>query len=145
VEVVAERGHSRAAARAVKCGTENERTDMTNVIAKPLIVPANQAWKKSARPMPVASLGMPVTPQNRSRLRALRQAEMAAWNATAGAGFDTGQFERTQVVEKERRDLRAFGLIATLAITTVMISLLKSSAFVEQWTGFVNLVRQLIG
>ncbi len=129
---------------------------MTNAVAKPLnfhqprrlaarTAPLVLSLKKPGRPLPAVSDHVPVTPENRSRLRRLREAELAAWNATADAGFDTGHFERTQTVEKERRDLRAFGLIATLAVVTVTISLLKSSAFVEQWTGFINFVRQLVG
>ena len=129
---------------------------MTNTVAKPLNfgpprrqtgrpVPVVLALKKTDRRLPVVSVHVPVTPENRSRLRVMREAEMAAWNATTEAGFDTGHFERTQTVEKERRDLRAFGLIATLAVATVTIGLLKSSAFVQQWTGFVNFVRHLLG
>jgi hypothetical protein len=100
---------------------------------------------KPARDFPVITLDLPVTPENRSRLRALRQAEMKAWNASNHAGFDTGTFERRQVAEKERRDLRAFGLIAAMAVAIVAITLLKSSAFGPSLAGLVNLVRQLFG
>jgi hypothetical protein len=103
------------------------------------------ALKKSGRPLRAVSGRVPVTPENRSRLRVMRQAELAAWNATTEVGFDTGHFERMETAEKERRDLRAFGLIATLAVITVTVSLLKSSAFLGQWTGFMSFVRQLIG
>jgi hypothetical protein len=103
------------------------------------------ALKKSGRSLRAVSVHVPVTPENRSRLRAMRQAELAAWNATTEVGFDTGHFERMEATEKERRDLRAFGLIAALALATVSISLLKSPAFVEQWTGIVNFLRQLVG
>jgi hypothetical protein len=123
---------------------------MTEAIAKPLGVgvarqnsaPMLLAARKPARDFPVITLDLPVTPENRSRLRALRQAEMKAWSASNKAGFDTGTFERRQVVEKERRDLRAFGLIALLAVATVAITLLKSSAFAET---FASVVRQLFG
>ena len=131
------------------------RNDMTETIAKPLNtglpphternLPFVMAFKKTSRPLPTVSGHVPVTPENRSRLRVLRQAEMAAWTATTAVGFDTGHFERTQTDEKERRDLRTFGWIATLAVATVTISLLKSSAVAESWAGFVSLVRQLIG
>lgn len=148
--MVAERVHSRVPVAAVKCGTESERIDMTDVIAKPLraglarrnSAPMFLAAKKPARDFPVITLDLPVTPENRSRLHALRQAEMKAWNATTESGFDTGHFERRQVVEKERRDLRAFGLVALMAIGTVMIVLFKSS---EQWGALVQFVRQLLG
>ena len=129
---------------------------MTNAAPKPLnfelprrqtgrTVPVVLALKKPGRPLPAVSVHVPVTPKNRTRLRMMREAEMAAWNATTEAGFDTGHIERTQTVEKERRDLRAFGLIATLAVATVTISLLKSSAVAEGWAGFANFVRHLFG
>jgi hypothetical protein len=156
VELVAERAHCPAPAAAVKRGTENESTDMTDAVAKPLNlslprrnrarrVPVVLAMKQPGRQLPAVSVHVPVTPENRSRLRLLREVEMAAWSATTEAGFDTGHFERRQAVEKERRDLRAFGLIALMAVATVMVGLLKSSAFVEEWAGLVKYVRQLIG
>ena len=97
------------------------------------------------RQLPAISVHLPVTPQNRSRLRALRQAELAAWNAAAEAGFDTADGRRREAVEKERRDLRAFGLVAIMAVATVMISLSKTSYFAEGWTSLVHLVRHWIG
>ena len=156
MELVAEHAHSPAPAAAVKCGTENERTDMTNIVAKPLHcglprrklafrAPVVRALKKPGHPLPAVSVHVPVTPENRSRLRALRQAELKAWNAAAAAGFDTGHFERRQAADQERRDLRAFGLVAVMAMAVAKIGLLKSSAFVEEWTDFVHYVRQLIG
>jgi hypothetical protein len=128
---------------------------MTNVIAKPLgfgltrrhtarSVPASPVLKKPARQFPAISQHVPLTPHNRSYLRALRQAEMEAWNAGSNASFDTGQLERIQAAEKERRDLRAFGLIALMAVATVMISLWKTPAMAEGWSSFVHLVHQLI-
>lgn len=155
MEVVAERAHSRAPAAAVKCGTENERIDMTNAVAKPMnfglprhqtgrTVPAVLALKKTRRPLPAVSVQVPVRPENRSRLRVLREAEMAAWNATTEVGFDTGHFERTQTVEKERRDLRAFGLIAMLAVVTVTISLVKTTSFTEGWASLVHSLHRLL-
>ena len=156
MEVIAQRAYFRARAAGVKYGTENERSIMTNVTVKPLnpgrpqrntrhIAPANRAWMKSVRPLPAISLHVPVTPQNRSRLRALRQAEMAAWNATADTGFDTAHTVRKQAAVKERRDLLAFGLIALMAVTTVAISLVKSSVLTEGWAGLVHFVHQLLG
>ena len=107
--------------------------------------PVTRRERKPARPFPAISQHVPVTSQNRSYLRAIRQAEMEAWNASADAGFDTGHFERKQAAEKERRDLRAFGLIALMAVATVTIGLLRSSVFVEKWAGFVSFVRHLLG
>ena len=155
VEMVAERAHSLAPAAAVKCGTENEKPIMTEIIAKPLnlglpqrrnkrTVPVVQTRKNPGRQLPAVSVHVPVTPENRSRLRALRRAEMEAWNATADTGFDTGNNERRQAGEKERRELRTFGLIALMAMTTVTISLLKTASITEEWAGFVRFVHQLL-
>ena len=105
-------------------------------------VPGASRDRKPVRPFPAVSQHVPVTPQNRTYLRALREAEMQAWTASAGAGFDTGQFERKRVVEKERRDLRVFGVIALMALATVTIGFMKSSAFTEQLAGLLNLVQQ---
>jgi hypothetical protein len=69
---------------------------------------------------------------------------MAAWNATADAGFNTPPTVRKQAAVKERRDLRAFGLIALMALTTVTLGLLKSSVLTEGWAGLVNFVHQLL-
>jgi hypothetical protein len=67
---------------------------------------------------------------------------MTAWDASAKAGFDTGHFGRKKVAEKEQRDRRALGLFVLLAAALLAISLMKSSAFVEQWAGLTNLVQQ---
>jgi len=105
---------------------------------------ARRTGRRPARPLPAISQQAPVTPQNRSYLRALREAEMEAWNASATAGFDTGHFERKRVVEKERRDLRVFGVIALMALATITIGFMKSSAFTEQLAGLLNLVQQWV-
>lgn len=121
---------------------------MTTVITKPLgfdlnrryparSMPASPMMRKPTRKFPAISQHVPVTPRNRIYLRALRQAEMEAWHAVA-------QIEPSQAAEKERRDLRAFGLIALMAVTVVAISFWKSHALVEQWAGVVHAVQQWI-
>lgn len=100
------------------------------------------ASRPTPRRWPATSLRLPVTPQNQTRLRVLRQAELAAWNASATAGFDTGQFERRRIIERERRDLRIFGLIALLAMAIAAVGLLKSAAFAEQWAGAANFIQR---
>jgi hypothetical protein len=100
---------------------------------------------RPARRLPAASLLLPVTPQNRSRLRALRQAEMKAWNAPPPAALAGNSPRHAPALEQERRDRRAFGFVALLAVATVAVSLWKSASVVEIWAGLLHLLRYMVG
>lgn len=101
--------------------------------------------KRTVRRLPAASLLLPVTPQNRSRLRALRQAEMKAWKERPRATPAPPDPRDNLTVERERRDRRAFAFVAFLAVATVAASLWKSTSFLEIWMGFVHLLRHVVG
>jgi hypothetical protein len=100
---------------------------------------------------PNTSLRVPVLPQNWAYLRALRQAELAAWNGPtrpARTAAATNPSLAQSVAEVSRWDVKersVYGLIAVLAIAAAGYGLWSSLQFTTHWTTFVQFVRQLVG
>lgn len=152
-------GSLRPEVGAVKCGPKVKEKDstMTNSNLKPagLAIAARPAlWsvaiaaqlQKPNRIPAVASLRVPVTPANREYLRAVRQAELAAWE---GAGSATSlaalRAEVQQALRRQRGETRVLTGLAAVSFLAVATGAAAALDFVAHWTEFTNLVRHLLG
>ena len=98
------------------------------------------------------SLRVPVSGQNWAYLRALRHAELAAWNAparpagTAAAGKPLSLAQ--SVAQVSRGDLKErwlYSLVAVVAVAAVGYGLWSSLQLTAHWTSFVQFVGQIVG
>jgi len=101
--------------------------------------------------MPTAERGV----QRRIRtspavLRALREAEMAAWNkavpdttapARALAAIPVRE-ARTEIAANDKTELRLFTVIATIAAVAVVEGFWGLSALLERWSAFTDFVQR---
>ncbi len=93
-----------------------------------------------------SSVRLPVTPENRLRLRKLREAELRAWNHTPRTSANTAlRTEVRHAAQHSRRELRVFAAIVLTTGVAVTLGVLASIRFVEQHSEFVAFVRQLLG
>jgi hypothetical protein len=96
--------------------------------------------------MPAPSLRLPVTPGNRNRLRALRQAELQAWNSTTPDGANAAlRAAVTRAAREGRREFRWLAGMILVAAVAVAFGILVSFTFVQDNADFVALVRRLLG
>ena len=97
-------------------------------------------------PSPAFSLRLPVTPENRVRLRALRQAELRAWNLAFEP--DTNAALRAEVNRalcEGQRESQLFAGVMVVTVAALVIGALASLHFVQHHPDFVALVRRLLG
>jgi hypothetical protein len=101
---------------------------------------------KHSNPTLGTSVRLPVTRENRLRLRALRNAELRAWNRASLSNANARlRAEVTRAAREDRQESRLFaGIVATTAVA-VALGVLASFRFVEEHGQFVVLVKQLLG
>ena len=93
-----------------------------------------------ARPLPAVRVVPRST--NRAYLRALRAAEMAAWQEPAPR---PARPPRLPAPTRSTAEGRLFAVLSALALGSVLHGLLTSGEFVLRWDRLVALVRQLLG
>jgi hypothetical protein len=101
---------------------------------------------KHSHPALGTSVRLPVTRENRLHLRALRNAELRAWNGASRTNANARL--RADVARAASEDKREFRLFASIVVTTavaVALGVLASIRFVEEHDQFVALVKQLLG
>jgi hypothetical protein len=152
--VLIERNHFPAPAVQVKYG-EKVR-DMTtaniSVTANSLTrgntsraLPFMLAARKPNRPLPLISLRVPVTPENRRYLRELRDAEMRAWQNTGTARRRASTLNVVSNAQHEKRDLYSFGLVVALTMALAAVVLAQSPGTSQRIAHWVSAVRQVLG
>ena len=98
------------------------------------------------------SLRVPARPENWAYLRALREAELLAWNAAdapGGVRTDSGsralRYEAAQAVKDTSMEKTFTIALGALAVGAVAYVLTDSMSFVQNWSNFVRFVSQLLG
>ncbi|HEX5222427.1 MAG TPA: hypothetical protein VFZ59_22930 [Verrucomicrobiae bacterium] len=119
----------------------NSLTRSNTSRALPFIVAA----RKPNRPLPMISLRVPVTPENRRYLRELRDAELRAWKNTGATRRRSSTLDVGSQVGNERRDLFAFGLIVALTAALAAVVLAQSPNASQRIAHWVSAVRQVLG
>jgi hypothetical protein len=101
---------------------------------------------KHSHPALGMSVRLPVNRENRLRLRALRNAELRAWNRASLTNANARL--RAEVARAAREDKQESRFMIGIAVTTcvaVTLGVLASLRFVEEHGQFVALVKQLLG
>jgi hypothetical protein len=101
--------------------------------------------RKPSRPLPIASLRVPVTPENRNYLRELRHAEMRAWQNSGATRRRSSTLDAAAVAKREQRDLYVFGAIVAMTLTLAAVILAQSPAATQRAVHWVSAVRNLLG
>jgi hypothetical protein len=96
------------------------------------------------------SVRVPSSPRNWAYLRALRQAEMAAWNKPTGnARVPERSLSLVQSVAKvsgmDRAERLVYGLAAGVAGAAVIYGMGTSVQLTQNWGNFVQLIRHALG
>ncbi len=93
-----------------------------------------------------SSVRLPVTPENRLHLRALRQAELQAWNRGPRTSVNAAlRKEVARAAQGHRYEFRAFAAVVFTAAVAITLGVLALARFLEQHADFVASVRQLLG
>ena len=121
--------------------TGNSLTRGNTSRALPFILAA----RKASRPLPMISLRVPVTPENRRYLRELRDAEMRAWQTTGSTRRRTSTLDPMRNAQHEQRDLYSFGLIVALTMVLAAIVLAQSPSASQRVAHWANVVRHVFG
>jgi hypothetical protein len=101
---------------------------------------------KHSHPALGTSVRLPVTRENRLHLRALRNAELRAWNrASLTSANGRLRAEVARAACEDKRESRFFIGIAITTTVAVALGVLASLRFVEEHGQFVALVKQLLG
>ncbi len=108
---------------------------------------SGERLSRNRNPRPLeSSVRLPVTPENRSRLRALREAELQAWHRFPRTGANAALREEVSHAAQEgARESRLFAGLVIPAAVAVTLGMLASIRFIEEHAAFVMLVRQLLG
>lgn len=152
--MVIDRAHFRALPAAVKRGTESESFDMTNLNPKP--ARNGTPWRPPAvppprhrRPLrlsPARSLRMPVTPENRETLRALRAAEMQAWQTPPNSSPDAkASLMPAPAVKTRLRGSPITAVAMASAALALGAAVMLSFHLAWRWMDLLVLVRQWLG
>jgi len=90
---------------------------------------------------------VPVLPENREYLKALRRAELVAWKSAGGNRKrpDVVKNPRLQVREQNRAEGRIYALLFVLCNLTLLSLLGGLWRSAPRWHAFTELVRLLIG
>jgi len=97
---------------------------------------------------PAASLRVPVVPQNRTQLKAMRQAELRAWKSVGAdrtASEVTGK-SSTRLASHDGNvaEDRVYAILTLLCGLTLLVQTKSIVHTAPGWQGFVDFVRQLI-
>jgi len=91
---------------------------------------------------------LPVLPQNRAYLKALRQAELAAWESARTASGLSSPSKPASVQlpspGRDARETRWFALLTVLCGLTVGAELWSLTPAASHWHDFVEFVRRLL-
>jgi len=121
--------------------TGNSLTRGNTSRALPFILAA----RKANRNLPMISLRVPVTPENRRYLRELRDAEMRAWRNTGAARRRSPTLDVGSNAQNEQRDLYSFALIVALTLALAAIVLAQSPSASQRVARWVSVVRHVLG
>ena len=135
-------------AAGVKRGTENQTTMKLKLNLAPAATGAGSATARlnlhlSRLTLTAPSLRLPATRANRERLRALRQAELRAWEAATPNAVLRAEVERSLETRPGERWL--LGGVTAIAAGALLIGASSTLQFVAHWNHFVNVVWALIG
>lgn len=106
--------------------------------------------EKSARQAAVARLPVrvPVVPQNRAYLKALREAELALWETPSAnlpvPGRNQRVAERLPTPDRDAREGWFYAVLAGLCITLLGYELWTAFQAAGNWYNFVRYVRELL-
>ena len=103
------------------------------------------AARKPNRPLPMISLRVPVTPENRRYLRELRDAEMRAWQTTGSIRRRSSTLDVMSNAQHEKRDLYSFSLIVVLTMALAVVVLAQSPATSQRIAHWVSAVQHILG
>jgi len=106
-------------------------------------VPARVNEPKNRLTLPAPSVRVPATRENRERLRALRAAELEAWQSVRPNAALRNEVQ-TALAGAEAES-RWFAGVAAVAGSAIIIGMAASLDFVAHWQRFVNLVQTLLG
>ena len=106
-------------------------------------VPTRVNQSKNRLTLPAPSVRVPATRENRERLRALRAAELEAWQ-TARPNAALRAEVQTALAGAEAES-RWFAGVAAVAGGAIVLGMAASLDFVAHWQSFVNLVQTLLG
>lgn len=153
---VIDRTHFRARPAVVKRGTESESFAMTNLNPKAARNGTPQRgslWRSPAvppprhrRPLrlsPARSLRLPVTPENRETLRALRAAEMQAWQTPPNSMPDaTASPTQSLALRTRLRGLPIAAVAMALATLAFGAAVMLAFHLAWRWMDLLVLVRR---
>jgi hypothetical protein len=108
-------------------------------------LPFTLVARKPNRSLPVISLQVPVTPQNRRYLRELRDAEMRAWQNTGAARRRSSTLDIVSKAQHEKRELYSFGLIVVLTVALAAVVLAQSPGTSQRIAHWMSAVRNVLG
>jgi len=105
------------------------------------------------RPKPSLSIRVPLTPNNREYLRALRAAELAHWEPLVelrttpqAQGHKLSlRAPMVDLQQEQTKEFRLYAVIAPVALGAVGVGLWNSFQMVQKWTTFVDFVARWIG
>ncbi len=101
-----------------------------------------------ARPLARTSLRLPVSPENRDRLKCARQSEQEAWEAPAAqpakAAALVPRIPRLPAPERDTRENWLYALLTVLCLLVLGSEFLTLFRSAGNWSQFVEFVRQLL-
>ena len=89
------------------------------------------------------SMRLPATRANRTRLRALREAELRAWDAASPNAALRAEVRRSLAINPP--EFWLIGGVTAIAVGALAIGAASAFNFVAQWDRFVSFVATLIG
>jgi hypothetical protein len=99
--------------------------------------PGSRPRRALTRPRQPASIRIAPRPGNRHYLRALRAAELAAWQEPKSAS--------ARVAGSRMAEARLFALLSLLGVAAVAHRLLVSDDFAQHWSNLLARLSQFIG
>jgi hypothetical protein len=113
----------------------------------PALSPEKQARQALLAPVPGSPSRVPVLPQNRAYLKALREAELAFWDTPAANHPTPARIDsvhRLPSPVRERREGWLYALLAGLCLSLLGYEIWTAFQTAGNWQNFVRYVRQLL-